>query len=312
MSIRHKAPALLIPVALASTLAACGGEPDPVAEVPAFPVDVARVEVVEAGTDPQVLSYNDVGGEEESSTRTVTTETGFDQNVVASDAVDPAAQPTEETDALTLPLEVRTLEAPAAGEGELDASRRVELRVADDVSADLASATGFLSVWRGTDDGRVSTVKLLAPEEATEDARATVESALMSVLSSTVIFPSDAVGVGGSWTVESRVTGGSTMLRTTTYTVTDIQGDQVMLDVVVDQRPAQETLNFDAETAPDLAGQSLTVESSDTVAEGSLTVDRTEALPVDGAASASTRVVYAGADEDFRIVQDYTEKVNWS
>ncbi|WP_257158524.1 DUF6263 family protein [Corynebacterium cystitidis] len=323
MSIRAKAPALILPALTAFLLSACGTEPDPVAEVPAFPVDVARVDVIESGQDPQVLAYDDITddqakGQEGASSRTAEVENGFAQNVVAANAVDRAASPVTNIDTLALPLEVRTVEAPAPGEGETEATRRVQLTVGQalhsgtDIVQEIDSAAGFLSMWRGTNDGRVSTIKLLAPAEASEDARAAVESGLLSVLTGTVIFPGEPVGVGGSWTVESRVTGGSTMLRTTTYTVTDIVGTEVSLEVSIDQRPAQETLNFDGEQAPQLAGQSLTVESSDTSSAGSIVVDLTEALPVAGRVTTSTRVIYAGADDNFRIVQDQTQSIDWS
>lgn len=314
---------VVAPVVVASVAAvsACGTqEPDPLAEVPAFPVDVARVEVVDPGNDPRVLTYNDIrepSEEEEDASVPVQVRVGegFEQNVVAANALDPEAPREMELSEIQMDLLAQTQPAPEPGDEEIKATRRVDFTVDNAATsgsaAEVESGAGFLMSWRANDQGRVSTMKLRAPEEASDDARAAIEAGLLSVLSANVIFPSDPVGEGGSWTVESRVTGDATMLRTTTYTVTQLNDDSVALDVDVEERPAQETLAFDEQQSPDLAGQALAVENSSTVSESQVTVAFDTPVPVAGEVTAVTRVVYAGEQPDFRIVQDQGASVTY-
>lgn len=317
---------MLTPLVLSSALllASCSSEPDPLAEVPAFPVDVARVEVVDTGENPRVLRYDDIvdleaeGAPEEAATpHAVDIATGFEQSVVSTDALEEEAPEDLELEPTTFNLDVLTTAAPEAGEDELEASRRVDFTLTGSEAPtpreqeDLDTVKDFKMSWRGTDQGRVSTIKLLSPDESEDEARAAAESSLLRVLSSNVIFPTEEIGEGGSWTVESRVTGDATMLRTTTYTVTSLNDEAVELDISIEERPAQAELNFDEQAAPDLAGESLNVESSNTHSEGSITVEFDSAIPVDGEITNTTRVVYAGSDDDFRVVQDQGSLISY-
>lgn len=127
----------------------------------------------------------------------------------------------------------------------------------------------------------------------------------MKILSLPVIFPEEEVGVGATWSVDTRVTGESTLLQTATYTITGMEGDRVDLDVDVQQRPALGALTMED-------GEPLNVLNSNTTSEGSLTVDLGSPLPVDGRVSYTTRVVYGGADSDVRVVQDSTTSLAFS
>ncbi|WIM66960.1 DUF6263 family protein [Corynebacterium breve] len=312
--------AISLAVLSVGAVSACSAEPDPLAEIPAFAVDVARVELLDAGKDAKLLAYEDINDEDDApaTQRTVEVSEGFEQNVVAAEAVDPESPEGTDTSTLTLPLSVTTTSAPVAGDGEVEATRAVHFTAGSPthttatLNDELESNEGFLMDWRGNNQGRISTVKLLAPEDGADEGRAIVEAGLMNILSTAVVFPSEPVGVGGSWSVESRVTGDSTMLRTTTYTVTAIDGGTVDLDVQIEQRPSQASLSFDESEAPELAGQSLTVESSTTRSQGALTIDLSQPLPVDGEIASTTRVVYAGEDDNFRIVQDQANMVAYA
>lgn len=302
---------ILVAAATALTLTACSaGEPDPSTE-PAvgLPVDAARVTVQTAGTGERVLAYGDVDAGEQ--TLEIEVAGGMDQSLMQADAVDVQAPAGGDVQRLTLPLSGATTAADEAREGERDASRDVEFRVGQPSSTDLEltedirSAEGFLLGWRAEDDGQVSTVRLAAPKDATDEGRAEVEQALMKLLSLPVVFPTEAVGPGATWSVDSRVTGESTLLQTTTYTITAIDGDRVELDVDVQQRPAIGALTMED-------GRSLNVLNSNTTSEGSLTVELDNPLPVDGRVSYTTRVVYGGADSDVRVVQDTTTSLAFS
>lgn len=302
---------ILVAAATALTLTACSaGEPDPSTE-PAvgLPVDAARVTVQTAGTGERVLAYGDVDAGEQ--TLEIEVAGGMDQSLMQADAVDVQAPAGGDVQRLTLPLSGATTAADEPREGERDASRDVEFRVGQPSSTDLEltedirSAEGFLLGWRAEDDGQVSTVRLAAPKDATDEGRAEVEQALMKLLSLPVVFPTEAVGPGATWSVDSRVTGESTLLQTTTYTITAIDGDRVELDVDVQQRPAIGALTMED-------GRSLNVLNSNTTSEGSLTVELDNPLPVDGRVSYTTRVVYGGADSDVRVVQDTTTSLAFS
>lgn len=287
-------------VAAAATLAltACSTEQaDPSIE-PAvgLPVDAARVTVQSTGTGERVLTYADVDAPEQS--LQVEVSEGLDQTLMQADAVDVQAPAGGDVQQLTVPLTGAT----TASE---EAARDVEFRVGQPSSTDLEltedirSAEGFLVGWTSGEDGRVSTVRLAAPKEATDEGRARVEQSLMKLLSLPVVFPEEAVGPGATWSVDSRVTGEATLLQTTTYSLTALEGDRVELGVDVQQRPAIGALTMED-------GQSLNVLNSNTTSEGSLTVDLKNPLPVDGRVSYTTRVVYGGADSDVRVVQDTT------
>lgn len=296
---------ILVAAATALTLTACSSEQaDPSVE-PAvgLPVDASRVTVQTTGTGERVLTYRDVDAGEQ--TLEVEVADGLEQSLMQADAVDVQAPAGGDVERLTVPLTGGTTAAGEPAEGEREASRDVEFRVGQpsagnlELTDDIRSAEGFLLGWRGEDDGQVSTVRLAAPKAATDEGRSEVEQALMTLLSMPVVFPDEAVGPGATWSVDSRVTGESTLLQTTTFTITAINGDRVELDVDVQQRPAIGALTLED-------GQSLNVLNSNTTSEGSLTVDLNNPLPVDGRVSYTTRVVYGGADSDVRVVQDTT------
>ena len=117
-----------------------------------------------------------------------------------------------------------------------------------------------------------------------------------------VVFPTEPVGVGGSWTVESRITGQTPLLQTITYTVTGMAGDKVDLKTSVEQRPTLGSLDMDD-------GAKLAVLSSKTVSEGSLTIDLTRPLPTAGSVALTTRIVYGTEDSEHRVIQDTSTKV---
>lgn len=110
------------------------------------------------------------------------------------------------------------------------------------------------------------------------------------------------MGVGGSWTVESRITGQTPLLQTIIYTVTGMAGDKVDLKTSVEQRPTLGSLDMDD-------GAKLAVLSSKTVSEGSLTMDLTRPLPTAGSVALTTRIVYGTEDSEHRVIQDTSTKV---
>lgn len=322
----HRILAASLSVALAAPLlAACsatGGDQfsehgDALDQAVALPVDASRIDVLDPGAgEARLLAYRDVTTSGQGVT--VAVSEGFSQTVVRADAVEEEAPLGGSVDTLTLPLTGVATPAEEPVEGEQEATRSLSFRVsaaeASDLNLmeDLRTTEGFRFGWRAEDTGQVSTVELAAPEGATDDGRSLVEAAVMKVLAAPVIFPEEELGVGAIWSVDSRVTGDATMLQTTTYTVTALDGDRVELTVEVQQRPALGALSLEGVTgAEELEEQALTVLNSHTTSQGELTLDLTQPLPVDGALTFTTRVVYGGADEA-RIVQDTTTALEFS
>lgn len=172
----------------------------------------------------------------------------------------------------------------------------------DGAKDDLASAHGFAFGWFGNDAGTISSVNFTAPTAANDQTRALTEQFLTAMVGLPIVFPTEPVGVGGSWTVESRITGQTPLLQTITYTVTGMAGDKVDLKTSVEQRPTLGSLDMDD-------GAKLAVLSSKTVSEGSLTIDLTRPLPTAGSVALTTRIVYGTEDSEHRVIQDTSTKV---
>ncbi len=306
------------------TLAGCAtDEVDTSVEAPVgLAVDAARVTLQSAGEAPgRVLTFTDAAEDPDAAEQTVTVEVSevFDQSLLRADAVDVQAPAGGDVTTLTLPLSGRTTTAPDPepdSEIEREATREVDLRTGEPSSSDLSlledlrSTEGFRVGWRAGDSGRPSTVNLAAPVDATDEGRAMTEQAVMKILSLPTIFPEEPVGVGAVWSVDSRVTGEATLLQTTTFTLTGLDGDLVELDVNVQQRPALGALSLEGQPgAEEMAGETLNVLNSNTTSEGSLTVDLNSPLPVAGQVAYTTRVIYGGQDADVRVVQDSTTAV---
>ena len=159
----------------------------------------------------------------------------------------------------------------------------------------------------------MNSLRLAAPQNATDDARGSVEQAIMKLTALPVVFPTEEVGKGASWSVDSRVTGESTLLQTTRYTVDSIDGDRVKLNVEVEQRPSLGALSFEGQAqGTELENKELKVLDSNTKSKGSITVDLSKPLPVDGDVSFDTKVIYGATGSELRVVQSSLTELNFS
>ncbi|MEJ4099415.1 hypothetical protein V5S96_03440 [Corynebacterium mastitidis] len=304
--------------ACALGLAACSAEETTPAQVEApvdLTVDPARVLLQDPGQGPhRTLRYADRQAEQRV---TVEVGSGFDQQVMRADAVQTqapeAADGVGEASTLTLPLRASSSATPSDADSadEREVTTTLGHPTATTARAeDLEGTQDFELGWRGDDSGRVASVNLAAPAEASDEGRALVEQALMKLLSLPVIFPEEPVGVGAVWSVDSRVTGEATLLQTTTYTLTALDGDDVELAVSVQQRPAQGALTLDA---PEGQGaQTLDVMNANTASSGSLRLNLGEPLPRSGEVALTTRVVYGQDASEVRVVQDSSTRVAFS
>lgn len=276
----------------------------PVEEPVGLPLDAPRVTVLDPGDgEHRVLAFHDIDSEQD---LTYSVATGFDQQL-AKDGSEISAEPAVEAqDKVTLPLEASVEAATQDVEGQLPASRNAFATVGtpEAEGADVSSAEGFQFGWRGTDTGQMNSLRLAAPQAATDEARSSVERAITSLTALPVVFPEEEIGPGAQWSVESRVTGESTLLQTTTYTLDSLDGDIATLNVSVEQRPSLGALSFDAADAPEeLRGKELKVVDTTTKSEGSVTVDLSKPLPTAGEVSVTTVISYGAEGSDLRVVQ---------
>lgn len=290
----------VLSVLLVGALAGCNYEaPGPAVEqAVGSDVDAPRVTVKDAGTgDKRVLAYADIGKEQ---AVTVDITSGFAQDVVKADRATNFETSHLDEKTTTLPLKGSVEEASEATDGQAEATRNVFFTVGVPEysgNVQIASAEGFQFGWRAVDSGQMSSLRLAAPQEGTDEARALAETAISTLVSLPVVFPDEEIGAGATWTVESRVAGGSPLLQTVTYTVDALTDTGAQLSIDVDQRPSLGALSLDAATQPSDAPSTasagtLDVRSSDSQASGKLTVDLSQPLPVAGDVDVMTRVVY--------------------
>lgn len=287
---------------LTATLSACSNtDDDPLAEVPAFDVDPGRVTLVDAGEgDKKVLSYATEGANQSTS---IEIANGVYQGAIAADKVnpeapEPSASPEDSQAADTSTVDKQTLQLDATSTGE---------------TTDVV-AEGFHMRWSADPTGQITEVKLLPAEDSTDEERQRLERALLQLLSTMPVFPREEVGEGASWTATARTTGQSTMRRTTTYTITKIEGTTVTLDLDIGEEPTQKELDLGTApgAAPGEAGSDkLTTESARTTSQAEITVDLNRPIPIAGQNSATTRVVYSGPNQDFKVVQDVTTSTRY-
>ncbi|ALC06319.1 hypothetical protein CDES_09670 [Corynebacterium deserti GIMN1.010] len=326
-SARSKALAMTLVLSTSLMLASCssGSEDTPteVEQSVGLAVNPARIVVENAGEGTkQVITYKDVPESEENAPAqdvTLNLSQGFAQSIVTADTVDPVAPAGGDVTTLHLPVTATTKPAEASDEEMVPATRDISLTAGDPTisdtsqAADMNSAGGFNLGIRATDSGQHTVLSFAAPVDATDQGRLLMEQYLLTFTSLPIVFPEEEIGVGATWTVDSRVTGESTLLQTVTYTLAGIDGDKVDLDVAVSQRPSMgaieitEDENGEALETP----EQLAVLNSNTTSVGSLSIDLTQPLPTSGQVSWTTRVIYGGSNNDVRVVQDSTSSVSF-
>lgn len=302
--------------AVAVALSACSYEtPGPAVEQPVgLTIDAPRLTVEEAGTgEKKLLEYHDIDSSQEVTYRATE---GFSQDLLNKSAAADFQAADVDKVTTTLPLSASVDKATEDVEDQLPASRNAFVTAGDPEysgDTDVSSASGFQFGWRGQDNGQMNSLRLAAPQDASDEARGTVEQAIMKLTALPIVFPEEEVGTGATWTVDSRVTGESTLLQTTRYKVESIDGDRVTLSVEVEQRPTLGALSFEGQAEDtELKDKELDVLDSSTNSSGSITVDLAKPLPVDGDVSFDTKVTYGTADSDLRVVQSSLTKLAFS
>lgn len=296
-------------LALALVLTGCSYEPPgpAVEQAVAAPVDAARVTVKDAGSgDKRVLSYEDVNTEQNSHFELTE---GFSQDVVEKSVAEnfESGAPEEATTAFDLRAEVS--EATDDPE-QTPATRNAFMTLTSPTysgtdALNVESGDGFQFGWRADDAGQVSSLRLAAPQSANDDARSILEKAIVELTSMPIVFPEEEIGEGAVWTLDSRTSGESTLLQTTTYTLEELTDTGAELSVDIRQRPALGALTMED-------GGELEVLDSTTRSSGNLSIDFSQPLPIRGDIDIATRVTYGTEESEIRVLQSTNTRMQFS
>ena len=296
-------------LALALVLTGCSYEPPgpAVEQAVAAPVDAARVTVKDAGSgDKRVLSYEDVNTEQNSHFELTE---GFSQDVVEKSVAEnfESGAPEEATTAFDLRAEVS--EATDDPE-QTPATRNAFMTLSSPTysgtdALNVESGEGFQFGWRADDAGQVSSLRLAAPQSANDDARSILEQAIVELTSMPIVFPEEEIGEGAVWTLDSRTSGESTLLQTTTYTLEELTDTGAELSVDIRQRPALGALTMED-------GGELEVLDSTTRSSGNLSIDFSQPLPIRGDIDIATRVTYGTEESEIRVLQSTNTRMQFS
>ncbi|AKP09042.1 Hypothetical protein Cp262_1379 [Corynebacterium pseudotuberculosis] len=290
-----------------STLIACGNEKSsdtpPVERAIGLEVDAPKITVLNSGkSDKRIYEYQDLESAHDASQKiAVKISDGFHQEARKQGTFNPTAPSGGEVHYLSSPVQ-------AVVDNEND-TRSVSVTFADpqyddlEAAKDINTTKGFRLGWFAKKSGQISSINIAAPVDATDTGRAIAEPFLFKLASLPVVFPTEEIGEGAVWTVDSRVKGESALLQTMRFTLVQAHGDSVVLDVDVQQRPVLGALEQN--------GTTLEVLSAHTTSTGRLTVDLKNPLPI-GTLALTTRVVYGHQNSDLRIIQDSTSALEFS
>ncbi|WP_157108952.1 hypothetical protein [Corynebacterium aquilae] len=278
----------------------------------ALNVDAPKLTLVDEGTgEKRVLEYDLTGKKDVVDSGHLYVAQGFSQQMLPAEGLNPL--PPEQSDVIGLnaDYEATSVSSPDASMVDivLASSRFDDLSRAEQVQS---AADGFDVKLSTLPTGQIRTVSLTAPQDSADEGRAAVESLVMALLATPVQFPTDPVGEGAVWELDSRVPGSNALLQKTTLTATKISDSGVDLEVSIQQRPTQGALDLGD---VGLTGE-LKVQSSQTLSRGKLHVDFTKPVPTSGKVESITRIVYGRAGDEgadsTRVVQDMSTQVEYS
>ncbi|AKK03504.1 hypothetical protein CEPID_08270 [Corynebacterium epidermidicanis] len=264
-----------------------------------LPVDPPRVQLIDAGTAPQqVMAFHDSGSSQ-------------DIDLAFSDAFTQGTGTLAEvSETPEVPQQPQVLRAHAhattTGQRDIAVVLTQPTYSQPDRAEDARGIDGFRLGWTADSTGRASSVTVAAPTQASDSARKLAEVHAMKLVAQPIIFPTEPIGIGARWSVDNRVAGDSTLLRSTTYTLQHIDGDNVELQADIIQRPAVTSLPLNT-----AAGSELKVHSTQSLSTGTLRINLGQPLPTSGHFAVSTRVRYASDGSDTTVYQDFTSGVDF-
>ncbi|MEU5842750.1 hypothetical protein [Rhodococcus sp. NPDC047139] len=301
--------ALAAALSLSTLVAGCGASSDGAPTVTAatstevtLPVSAVTTTVLDAGAEPRSVVR-------------VTPEAGVRHDVVLTTRSEVFQQIGDDvrqdfsTPELTLPLSA-TVERAISDENPSTVVD-ITLGSADSPDATLRSA---LSDVEGSGagltvgpTGAISALRLEPAPDAANIARSAVEQAFYQAVYRIVSFPEEAIGVGAVWEIRQQVmSAGITLDQVGTATLVEREDQRMTVDVKVEQTPRESTW-----VLPNGQGR-LDIEQYTMAGEGTMTIDTSLPLPVDGELTVQGDQSYVEPDGGTRLSQSQVDRVGWS
>ncbi len=262
-------------------------------------VPAVTVSVTNAGAEPRTVLTGQTRPETAQQV-TLTTSSAINQAIGTNPPADQSSPD------VTLPL-------TATAHGPSDApTHTVGLTIGTPSSPDatlaaaLAKAKGSTSNLLVGPDGAVKQLVLDPPAELSDAARSAVEQALRQAIQFALVLPSTPVGPGAGWTVSQQIDSlGLSLRQDLVFTLTQLRGSTLDLDVALTQTPLTPVW-----TLPNDQG-TLNVDSYKTAGGGTLRVDLTKPVPVDGRVQLSGDQVFSRPKDGLKLAQHVSNGVSW-
>ena len=171
----------------------------------------------------------------------------------------------------------------------------------------LAKAVGSTSTVTVTPAGAVSQLVLDPPAALSDAGRSAAEQAQRQAIQFLPVLPGEPVGVGAVWTVRQQIDSlGLGLRQDTVLTLTAMRDSTITLGgVQVSQTPLTPTW-----TLPNDQG-TLNVDSYRVTGGGTLTLDLTKPLPLDGRVQLNGNEVFSRPKDGLKLAQQIGNGVSW-
>lgn len=293
-------------VAVTTLVAACGNAADPgsapalTASETTVPVAVVTTAVVDAGAEPrEPVQFAFGPGPQDT---VLTTRSEVHQQI--------GDQPQQDlsTPSVTMPL---TATPTPATSGLTGPAASVDLALGLPVSPNEQLATALtasedsragLSILPS---GAITALRITPPTASPDVARSAIEQAFYQAVYRAVVFPDAPIGPGAVWTIRQQVASGMSLSQVTTATLRERHGTRLTVDVSVDQSPDSPVWHL-----PGGSG-ALSIDQFVMSGTGTLVVDLTAPLPIEGAVTVAGEQVYTDQANVTRLRQNTANSVRW-
>lgn len=294
-------------LALVTVLSACSDSsqsPNTTSATPSeftVPVSASTVEVLDAGSEPREAV-------------TMRVPTGATQRATLITSADVFQQIDQQppqdfsSPEITIPLSAVVTTAASAQ----NPTTVVDLTLSEMSSPDatlhaaLGGADGSGAGLSITEAGAITALRLRPSADAANAARAAIEQAFGQAVYRTVALPTEPVGVGARWVVKQEVSSEIQLDQTTTVTLTARDGDRLTLAVEVSQTPQSNVWNLAGNTG------TLDIDQYVMTGTGTMTIDLTLPLPINGEMSIGGDQSYSDPDGTSVIRQTISNNIRWT
>ncbi|MBT0565247.1 hypothetical protein KIK15_00480 [Williamsia sp. CHRR-6] len=259
-----------------------------------LPIPPAAVTVDDPGVEPRVVT---AASADNTSPQRVVLRTSS-----TSTSAGPGRPAENRDQSVELGLTARFLcTDPTDVELALDSATSPEPGLASSLRKVVGSRAG-LAVASGSVPGAL---RLLPAAEADDAARSAVEQSLLQALTQSVTLPTVPIGVGARWRAVRTVSGGATVTQTLTATLRARSGNRLTVDVAIDEEPVNSVFVVPG------TDTTLTIAAYSSSGTGTVTLDLSRGLPVDGGLTVSGGRSLVGADPNAPLLQRTSFSARW-